>query len=48
MPGVHSRFLVFFEKQDEKAPLKVLDQYNYLAVKFNFHTAEFGVDRIQE
>jgi SAM-dependent methyltransferase len=24
-----------------------LDQYNYLAVKYNFHTAEFGVDRIQ-
>ena len=24
-----------------------LDQYNYLGVKYNFHPAEFGVDRIQ-
>lgn len=25
MPGVHSRFLEYFKKQNEKAPLKVLD-----------------------
>jgi SAM-dependent methyltransferase len=24
-----------------------LDQYNYIAVKYNFYTAEFGVDRLQ-
>lgn len=24
-----------------------LDQYNYLAVKYNFHTVKFGVDQIQ-
>jgi len=25
----------------------ILDHENYLAVKYNFHTAEYGVDRIQ-